>query len=279
MTRSSLSSPVGAPDPEASAATLRSRFGTDPFEALLVLGSGLGALADAVADPVGVGFDELSGFPGPGVAGHAGRWIAGRLEGRRILIQAGRYHIYEGLPAQLVQAPVRTAAALGAPVLVLTNAAGSMRATLSPGTLVALTGHLDLMGGTLSDVERSFRGAVRGPYDPDLLELAVRSAERSGVPLAKGVYAAVSGPSYETPAEIRMLERLGADLVGMSTVPEATAGRTAGMPCLALSVVTNWAAGILPAPLRHQEVLEVGRRSAAALERLLREIVRVLPER
>ena len=242
-----------------------------------MLGSGLGALADAVSDPVDVAFEELSGLPDPGVAGHAGRWIAGWLEGRRILVQAGRYHVYEGWPVQLVQAPVRAAAALGTPALVLTNAAGSMCVNLPPGTLVALTGHLDLMGGTVSEVERAFRGVVRSPYDPDLLELAVRSAERSGVALAKGVYAAVSGPSYETPAEVRMLARMGADLVGMSTAPEATAGRAAGMPCLALSTVTNWAAGIAPVPLRHEEVLEVGRRSTPALERVLRGVVRALP--
>lgn len=245
----------------------------------MVLGSGLGALADSVEDPVGVGFAELSGFPDPGVAGHAGRWIAGRFEGRRILIQAGRYHAYEGWPLQVVQAPVRTAVALGAGVLVLTNAAGSLRASLSPGALVALTGHLDLMGGTPSDLKRCLGGAVHGPYDPDLLELALLSAGRSGVPLATGVYAAVSGPSYETPAEIRMLKGLGADLVGMSTVPEATAARAAAVRCLGLSVVTNWAAGVSPAPPRHEEVLEVGRRSAAALERLLRQIVCALPRR
>ena len=279
VTSSHIPYPVGAPNPKASAARLRSRFGADPFEALLVLGSGLGALADAVADSVGVGFTELSGFPDPGVAGHAGRWIAGRFEGRRVLVQVGRYHVYEGRPLQLVQAPVRTAAALGTAVLVLTNAAGSLRANLSPGALVALTGHLDLMGGTLSDLKRCRGGAVRDPYDPDLLKLAALSAERAGVRLAKGVYAAVSGPSYETPAEVRMLEGLGADLVGMSTVPEATAARAAGVRCLALSVVTNWAAGISPTPPCHEEVLEVGQRSAAALERLLRKIVRALPPR
>jgi purine-nucleoside phosphorylase len=267
-----LPNPVAAPDVRAAAAELRARLGSEPFSAALVLGSGLGGFVDAVSDPRVVRFDELTGYPSSGVVGHAGRWIAGRVEGRRLLIQAGRYHRYEGLPPELVTAPVRTAAALGAPVLLLTNAAGSVRRTLGPGTLVALESHVDLMEGRLpTGPERE------SPYDPELRRLAARCAERFGVPLERGVYAALSGPSYETPAEIRLLARLGADLVGMSTAPEAVAARGAGMRCLALSLVTNWAAGIAPGPLDHEDVIEVGRRSAARLETLLRAIVRELP--
>jgi purine-nucleoside phosphorylase len=269
------SDPVAPPDVRAAAAELRARLGGEPFAAALVLGSGLGGFVDAVSDPRVVGFDELAGYPASGVVGHAGRWIAGRLAGRRILVQAGRYHRYEGLPRDLVTAPVRTAAALGVPILVLTNAAGSVRRAFGPGTLVALEDHIDLMEGQLPTTRPREREA---PYDPELRLLAARCAERVGVPLGRGCYAALSGPSYETPAEIRLLDRLGADLVGMSTVPEAVAARGEGMRCLALSLVTNWAAGIAPGPLDHADVIEVGRRSAARLETLLREIVRELPD-
>ena len=267
-----LSDPVGAPDVRAAAAELRARLGGEPFAAALVLGSGLGGFVDAVAEPRLMSFDELGGFPASGVLGHAGRWIAGELEGRRVLIQAGRYHVYEGWPRDLVTAPVRIAAALGVPVLVLTNAAGSVRRAFGPGTLVALEDQIDLMEGNLPIAHDR-----ESPYDAELRLLAVRCAERVGVPLERGVYAALCGPSYETPAEIRLLDRLGADLVGMSTAPEAVAARAAGMRCLALSLVTNWAAGIAPGPLDHEEVIEVGRRSAARLGGLLREIVRELP--
>jgi len=264
------------PDLEAAAAALGGRLGAGSFAAALVLGSGLGGLADALAAPVVVRFDELPGFPRSGVAGHAGRWIAGRLEGRRILIQAGRYHIYEGLPRELVTAPIRIAAALGAPVLVLTNVAGGVRSALGPGTLAVLVDHVDLMEGGFPEAP-SCAGRAAPPYDPELRRLAVRCARQVGIDLQEGTYAAMRGPSYETPAEIRMLRRLGVDLVGMSTVPEAVAGHALGLRCLALSLVTNWAAGIIPAPLDHAEVIDVARKSAANLEGLLREIVRELP--
>jgi purine-nucleoside phosphorylase len=264
------------PDVHA-AAELRRRMGPEPFVAALVLGSGLGGLVEAVSDPVVVRFDELPGFPDSGVSGHAGRWIGGRLAGRRILVQAGRYHIYEGLPLDLVTAPVRTAAELGTRVLVLTNAAGGVRRAFPPGTLVALDDHIDLMEGKLPATDPTVRGGTGSAYDAELLGLAARCAERVGVPLERGVYAALRGPSYETPAEIRLIVGLGADLVGMSTAPEATAARAAGMRCLALSLVTNWAAGIAPGPLDHAEVIEMGRRSAGTLERLVGEIVRELP--
>jgi purine-nucleoside phosphorylase len=274
---SSVTPSVDAPDVRAAAAELRRRMGPEPFAAALVLGSGLGGLVEAVSDPVVLPFEDLPGFPRAGVSGHAGRWIGGRLEGRRILVQAGRYHIYEGWPLDLVTAPVRTAAALGTRILLLTNAAGGVRRSFAPGTLVALDDHIDLMGGKLPATDRTVHEASRSPYDPELRGLAARCAERVGVPLEHGVYAALSGPSYETPAEIGLLARLGADLVGMSTAPEATAARAAGMRCLGLSLVTNWAAGIAPGPLDHAEVIEMGRRSAATLERLIGEIVRELP--
>ena len=268
-------------DLDAASAALRERLGAEPFEAALVLGSGLGGLADAVDDPVAVPFTALPGFPGAAVAGHAGRWVGGWLEGRRILVQDWRYHIYEGWPPELVCAAVYLAAALGAGVLVVTNAAGSVRRAFEPGTLVALTDHLNLMGRRFA-LLRNLPGegrmaALTEPYDRELRRSAAVCARELGVALEQGVYAALSGPSYETPAEIRMVERLGADLVGMSTVPEVISARTLGVRSLGLSLVTNWAAGIAPTPLDHEEVVAMGRRTAGTLERLLRRIVRELP--
>jgi purine-nucleoside phosphorylase len=268
------------PDSIEAADVLRRRLGAEPFAALVVLGSGLGALVDAVEAPAAVGFEELPGLPRAGVLGHHGRWVAGGLEGRRVLVQAGRYHLYEGLGAELVCAPVRLAAALGVPVAVVTNAAGGVRPDLGPGTLVLLEDHLNLTGQTAPTGlagTAPVSPAPREPYDRELRELASRCAAELGVALPAGVYAGVCGPSYETPAEIRMLAQLGADLVGMSTVLEVGAAGALGLRCLGLSLVTNHAAGIAPAPLSHAEVIEVGERSAAAFERLIRAVVRRLP--
>ena len=266
-------------DPLAAAAALRARVGDEPFDAALVLGSGLGGLADAVADPVEVPFGDLPGFPAARVAGHAGRWVAGTLEGRRVLVQAGRFHVYEGHPLDVVCAPVRVASLLGAGALVLTNAAGGLDRRHGPGTVVLLDDHLNLMWrspleGAVREGEDRFPD-MSAPYDRDLQARAVAAALELGIPLARGTYAAVAGPSYETAAEIRMLARLGADVVGMSTVPEVITARARGMRCLAFSIVTNWCTGIATAPHRHEEVLEQGRRGGVTLARLLR---RLLPE-
>jgi purine-nucleoside phosphorylase len=261
-------------DVPAAARALQDRIGTQPPDAALVLGSGLSALVEAIEDAVAVPFADL-GLPGAGVAGHLGRWVAGGLEGRRVLVQAGRYHVYEGHPLDVVCAPVRIAAALGVRTLILTNAAGGIRRSWGPGTLVRLTDHLNLMGRGASAPARGGAGGM--PYDAELGALAERCAGELGVALERGVYAALTGPSYETPAEIRALERLGADVVGMSTVPEVIAARALGVRCLGISLVTNPAAGIAPHPLDHAEVMEIGRRTAGTLEALLRRIVRELP--
>lgn len=269
-----------APDPQAAARVLGERLDGVP-EVMLVLGSGLGALADAVVDRRVVPFEALPGFPPPGVQGHAGRWVAGTLEGRSVLVQQGRYHRYEGHPSGVVALPVRTGRALGIGTLVVTNAAGGIRDDLGPGSIAVLDDHINLQGSNpLTGPVRP--GEVRFPdmseaYDRALIALADRSAAALNIALAHGVYAAVSGPSYETPAEVRMLGRMGADLVGMSTVPEVIAARASGMRCLGFSLVTNVAAGRSDQPLDHAEVVEVGRRAGATLERLLRAIVRDLP--
>lgn len=268
------------PDPGAAARALASRIGAVP-DVVLVLGSGLGPLADAVDDPTVVPFQDLPGFPPPGVEGHAGRWVHGRLEGRPVLVQQGRYHLYEGHSPDVVALPVRTARALGADTLVVTNAAGGIRRDLGPGSLVVLDDHLNLQfRSPLVGPVRS--GEVRFPdmteaYDRRLVELAEAAAAAEGIELTRGVYAALSGPAFETPAEIRMLERMGADVVGMSTVPEVLAARASGMRCLGFSLVTNPAAGRAPEPLNHAEVMEVGRKAGATLERLLRAVLRALP--
>jgi purine-nucleoside phosphorylase len=262
-------------DVAAAARLLRDRIGGERPEVVLVLGSGLSGLAEAVAEPVSVPFADVPGLPAPGVAGHVGRWVAGSLEGRRVLVQAGRYHVYEGHAVDLVRAPVRIAGALGAGALIVTNAAGAVRRDLEPGTLVRLTGLLDLTEG-LSNAPAE---VAEGDWicNPGLGKVAEGCARELGIRLDRGVYAALTGPSYETPAEIRALDRLGAHVVGMSTAPELAVAHELGLRCLAISLVTNQAAGIAPHPLDHAEVLETGRRSAATLERLLRCVVRKLP--
>ena len=265
-------------DLSRSAAELRARLGAEPFEVALVLGSGLGSLVASVEDPTVVSFADLGGLPPVSVSGHSGCWVGGWIEGRRVLVQAGRYHLYEGLPVELVCAPVRLAAALGARTLVVTSAAGGVRPSLRPGTLMMLENHLDLMTKSpLAQTEGVSPSGVSDLYDCDLRGLAESCARHLDLTLERGVYAGLSGPSYETPAEIRMLERLGADVVGMSTVLEVTAAHTLGLRCLGISLVTNHGAGITRVPLAHDEVLEVGSRSASKLEGLLRAIIRKLP--
>jgi purine-nucleoside phosphorylase len=237
----------------------------------VVLGSGLGRLATRVHDPTRLNYGEIPGFAFPGVPGHAGELVAGRLAGAEVLCQSGRFHLYEGHGPETVVLPVRLFAELGIPTLLLSNAAGGLRPSQGPGTLILIADHLNLtfhapLSGRVVRGEDRFPD-MSGPYDADLRRIARRVALERRIPLTEGVYAAVSGPSYETPAEIRMLRRLGADVVGMSTVPEVLVARARGLRCLALSVVTNLAAGLAPGggPLSHEEVI---REAALASERL-----------
>ncbi len=255
---------------------LRRRLPFEP-EIMVVLGSGLGALAEAVEDPVSIPFGALPGFPAAGVQGHSGRWVAGHLEGRRVLIQAGRFHLYEGHPPAMVVAPVRMGARLGARSLLLTNAAGGIDRGFEPGTLMLIEDHLNWMGRNPL-VGEAFPGEPRFPdmtaaYDPALRTLALEVADELGIPLAQGVYAGVLGPTYETPAEIRMLRTLGADAVGMSTVPEVIAANAAGLRVVAISLVTNHAAGVTGAPLSHDEVIAAGAAAAEPFGRLVRALI------
>lgn len=267
---------AAAPDLEAAAEILRARLG-GRARVGVVLGSGLAQVAEALEGAVSVSFDELPGLPPSTLVGHPGRFAGGRLGGAEVVFQCGRYHYYEGHASEVVAAPVRIAAAAGVRALVLTNAAGGVRADLEPGDLVLIEDHLNLMGrNPLVGPER--RGEARFPdmssaYDPELAELARAAAREAKISLRRGVYAALLGPSYETAAEIRMLARLGADVVGMSTVPEVLVARAMGLRCLALSVVTNKGTGLAAGPLSHEEVVEVGRSAGSRLGRLLELLV------
>ncbi len=254
-------------------------WGDQSPEVHLVLGSGLGGLVARVEAPVSVPFADVPGFPATGVAGHAGEYVIGRLAGRRVLVQAGRFHLYEGYPVETVVAPVRIARSVGAAVTILTNAAGGLDPRMSPGDLMLIDDHVNLMWrhplvGPVREGESRFPDMSR-PYDPDLQRLAVESAAGLRVALRRGVYVGMLGPSYETPAEIRMLRGYGAHAVGMSTVPEAIVAAAGGTRVLAFSLITNMAAG-MAGPLDHGEVVHVGREAGTRLGSLIEEVLRRL---
>jgi purine-nucleoside phosphorylase len=239
---------------------VRQRLGPRKPVAALVLGSGLGFLSSKVANAVRIPYQEIPGFPVPSVEGHSGELVAGTLAGREVLVQSGRFHVYEGHSAATAALPVRVFAALGIDTLLLTNAAGGIRRTFAPGTLMLIADQVNLSGrhplaGPVLPGEERFPD-MSEPYDAELCAKARRVAEEKGIRLEEGVYAGLLGPSYETPAEIRMLERLGADAVGMSTVPEVIVARARGMRCLGISTITNAAAGISLTRLSHAEVMK-----------------------
>ncbi len=261
---------------EACVRILRARSGLRP-RLHFVLGSGLGGVADSVRDPVVVPFCDLPGFPETSVSGHAGRFVLGCIDGVPVLVQAGRYHFYEGWGGQVVARPVRVGHAFGARILVLTNAAGGIRRDLVPGTFMLVDDHLNLafrtpLAGPLREGEARFPDVSR-PYDPALAELAAGVARRAGVPLTRGVYGMVLGPNFETRAEIRALRAGGADAVGMSTVPEVVIARALGQRVLAISLITNRAAGLGPGDLCHEEVMALGASAGKVLGSLLKDLV------
>ena len=246
----------------------------------IVLGSGLGGLAALVEEPTRIPFSQVPGFPNATVSGHAGQLIVGRLASRAVVIMAGRFHMYEGHDAALAAFPVRVMHALGAPVYLASNAAGGVRRTFVPGDLMVIADHMNLMfrnplAGPVEAGDERFPD-MSDPYDRRLQSLMHDAASAVGVSLQVGVYCGLLGPSYETPAEVRMLERLGADAVGMSTVPEVVVARAIGMRVAAVSCITNKAAGLSPALLAHSEVMETGAAVAGKFESLVREFVRRL---
>ena len=239
----------------------------------VVLGSGLGALADRLEGAVSIPYQEIPEFPAVSVAGHAGRLVVGTLGGVPVAAMQGRVHAYEGWSAEDLTFGVRLLAATGVRALLVTNASGAVNPGLAPGDLVRITDHLNLTGLNPLTGPNDERIGTRfpdmsQPYDPQLGALLDGIAVRLGVPLGTGVYAGVAGPSYETPAEIRMLRTLGADLVGMSTVLEVIAARHAGIRVAAVSLVTNLAAGLAEKPLSHADVLAAGEGARDRVTRL-----------
>ena len=246
----------------------------EPPRLALVLGSGLGPVADAVEDPIAIPYADLPGFPQGSVHGHAGRLVLGRLGGTPAAVFQGRAHLYEGIPAPLLAVPTRTAKALGAEMIVLTNAAGSLRAEAGPGSLMAITDHINLSGANpLTGPNDEALGPRFVPlgaaYDAELRERLAAAAAALGVPLHEGVYLQVAGPSFETPAEIRAFRTLGADAVGMSTVPEVIAANHVGLRVAAVSAITNLAEGMGDEPLSHEQTLASAATAASDLQRVL----------
>ncbi len=249
---------------EEAAASLRPRVGEAP-DVAIVLGSGLGEFAEHVEEAVVVPYTEIPHWPRSAVIGHAGKLVAGIRGNRRVAVLSGRAHYYEGHPMEAVTFGVRVMARLGVKVLLLTNAAGGVNTAFGAGALMVIDDHINLLGANPLIGPNDER---LGPRFPDMTEVYSRrlraaadaAAAERGLSLAHGVYVAVAGPSYETPAEIRFFRAIGADAVGMSTVPEAIAARHMGLEVLGLSCITNMAAGVLPQPLHHDEVMETARR-------------------
>lgn len=261
---------------------LRSRIPFVP-ELAIVLGSGLGALAESAEAQAGttIPFTDLPGFPAPTVAGHGGKLVFCEFEGRKVLLQAGRFHFYEGHPMSLVVTPMRLYGRLGIQSVLLTNAAGALNPAFGVGELMALTDHINFFG-TNPLLGPNVEPGPRFPdmtavYDAGLRAHLQACAKQTGQTLREGVYLGLTGPSYETPAEIRAFRIMGADAVGMSTVPEAIVARHEGMRVAGISCLCNMAAGILPQALTHKEVLEAGAAAAGRFEALVRAFVRGLP--
>jgi purine-nucleoside phosphorylase len=240
----------------------------------LVLGSGLGAFADDLEDALAIPYEEIPGFARSTVEGHAGRLVLGRVGGTSVVALQGRFHFYEGYALDEVTFPIRVLGLLGIKALVLTNAAGGLNNSFSQGALMLISDHLNLMGTNPLLGANDPRFGTRFPdmsevYDREFQEATIAEARDMKLELKRGIYAALTGPSYETPAEIRMLRALGADAVGMSTVPEAIVARHMDIKVLGISCITNMAAGVLDRPIDHAEVMETGEAVRATFTELL----------
>jgi purine-nucleoside phosphorylase len=247
-------------------------------EAAIVLGSGLGDFAEGLTEAVSTPYAEIPHWPASAVIGHAGKLVIGSLAGRRIAALSGRVHFYEGHDLRTVTFATRVLGLLGVKRLILTNAAGGINTSFKPGTLMVIDDHINLLGSNPLVGQNEDRFGLRFPdmtevYSRRLRRVADEASSARGVPVSHGVYVAVHGPSYETPAEIRFLRIIGADAVGMSTVPEALVARHMGMEVLGISCITNPAAGVLPEPLHHDEVMQVARRVTKQFSSLLEGII------
>jgi purine-nucleoside phosphorylase len=265
-----------------AAAFIRANIQVRP-ELAIVLGSGLGSFADDVSDAVRIPFEQIPHFCPSTAKGHAGQLVVGNVAGVPLLAMQGRIHLYEGYPAETVVFPTRTFAAMGIRAIILTNAAGAVNLQYGPGTLVAISDHINLQGQNPLTGWHDERLGQRfvdlsDAYCEKYRKMALTAARKLGIDLREGVYAGLLGPSYETPAEVRFLRAIGADLVGMSTVAEAIAARQLGMKVLAISCIANAAAGTTGEKISHEDVLEVGKRTSGKIRALIRELVPMIAE-
>ena len=244
----------------------------------IILGSGLGAFADELTDSTSLAYKEIAGFAQATVEGHAGRLVIGKAGEVPIAAMQGRFHFYEGYALEDVTFPIRVLKSLGVRTLILTNAAGSLNTELTPGSLMVISDHINLMGVNPLIGANDERFGPRFPdltstYDPDLQNIDIEAAKGLNIDLRRGVYAALTGPSYETPAEIHMVRTLGADAVGMSTVPEAIVARHMDMRVIGISCITNLAAGVSNRPVDHSQVIATGERVREQFTELLRRVI------
>ncbi|MGI6695317.1 MAG: purine-nucleoside phosphorylase [Christensenellales bacterium] len=254
-----------------------------PADIAVILGSGLGGFEERLLDPAEISYDEIPGFPTSTVPGHAGKFIVGTLKDKRVLVMSGRIHSYEGYSMDKVTLPIRVMSLLGVKTLIVTNAAGGVNTDFKPGDLMLIEDYINLSGRNPLRGKNLDRFGPRFPdmthaYDPQLRQIALQEAEKLGIDLKRGVYCWLNGPTYETPAEIRMVRILGADAVGMSTVPETIVARHSGMRVLGISSITNMAAGVLDQPINHEEVLAVGNSVSTSFRQLVEAVIDRLPE-
>ena len=268
---------------EHASRIIRSRISVEPRIAI-VLGSGLGGFADDFDEAVAIPYEDIPGFVRSTAQGHAGRLVIGNVDSIPVLAMQGRVHYYEGYSLEEVTFPIRVFGLLGIKTLVLTNAAGGINVQLTQGALMMISDHVNLMGVNPLRGPNDERFGPRFPdmsavYSPELQELVVEEARAINVEVRRGIYGALSGPSYETPAEIHLLRNLGADAVGMSTVPEAIVARHMGVEVLGISCITNMAAGISDEPINHEEVVATGVRVRATFTKLLQRVIGAINRR
>lgn len=253
-----------------------------PAEIAVILGSGLGGFEAALQNPIEIAYEDIPGFPVSTVPGHAGRFIVGTINGKRVLVMSGRFHSYEGYSMKKVTLPVRVMSLIGVKTLIVTNAAGAVNESYRPGDLVVLKDFINLSGKNPLRGKNLDKFGPRFPdmthaFDRELRQIALLEGQRLNLSVHEGVYAWFNGPTYETPAEIRMTRILGGDLVGMSTVPETIVARHSGMKVLGISSVTNMAAGVLDSPINHEEVLAAGAAVRESFKKLVTAVIDTMP--
>lgn len=262
---------------EKAARVIRERVRAD-VPVAIVLGSGLGGFADELADATAIPYDQIPGFARATVEGHAGRLVIGKTGDSLIVAQQGRFHFYEGYSLEEVTFPIRVLKLLGVRSLILTNASGALNVEYTPGSLMVITDHINLMGVNPLIGANDERFGPRFPdltnvYSPELQDIVLHEADAMDLQMRRGVYAALTGPSYETPAEIHMVRALGADAVGMSTVPEAIVARHMDIQVVGISCITNLAAGVTDRPVDHTQVIAIGERIRESFTELLRRVI------